>query len=186
MSRTIGFVFAMMVSALAASAQQPGSPSGLDGQRVRAYVGVSIGGTPVAPTVIQGTVVRQTADSLLILDAQNTARSVSMRSLSAIEVSQGKDRKRGAVVGALIGLAAGLVATAMPIDCNDDGRGFDCRDDGSRPTRSQHAASNLLGGVTAGAAFGALLARPRWVRYPVGNHVSVSTGGGQIAVSIGR
>jgi hypothetical protein len=167
MSRTIVLVAGMMLSALALSAQQPAMPSGLDGQQIRAHVTTSIGGGPAIPTVIEGTVVRQTTDSVLIFDARGAARSVAVGSLTAIDVSQGKDRKRGAAVGALVGLALGLVATAFPADCDEEGRGYDCRADGSRPSRAQYAATKIFGGAMVGAAAGALFARPRWVRFQI-------------------
>ena len=138
------------------------------GSRVR----VSAPGTVAGR--LTGVVIARTRDSLTIAPENHQVLTLPVEALRSVEVSRGKDRLAGARRGSIWGAAAGVAMSAtMPIDCDGQGHGIDCTNNGARPSQAVYYGRNALAGAVVGAAIGALLGVERWERFgtPVRPHI---------------
>ena len=126
-----------------------------------------------------GTVVARTADSLTIASDEGVPVQLPLSRLTAVEISRGQSRSKGAMKGMLwgggIGLAAGLISDSGQENCTRD-----CI------LRSEMIGYGLLGGIMWGAGIGAIVQSERWERLdlPVRTALLRTRGGPTVVVSI--
>ena len=148
-----GVLLALLMAAAAPAAAQTGAswvPVISSGTRVRA----TIVDSPRPPLV--GAFGGATADSLRLILTSSTSLSLEARSVAHLDVSEGRERGRWAVIGGLVGgLAGGLIGAAALGDDND--------------TTGLAAFAGFLAGsvlgLPTGAIVGAVYAPERWTRY---------------------
>jgi len=182
MSRSILMFIAMAASAINLQAQS-GSATALQGAKVRIRVATSLGRADGVAS-IEGRFVEQRADSIRLLDRDGAVRTVRGRDVLDLEVSRGKSIGDGAMRGALLGGAIGLlVGLTTSIECTH-GQGIDCLDDGSTPTRGQYNLESTSVFAFAGALLGAFFPIERWehIRPATDVRVGAATSGASLSV----
>ena len=141
---------------------------------VGARVRVSAPDFAAGPVV--ATFLRRSGDTLTLAAQNGRSFQMLLQRISALEVSDGKPRQRGAVRGALIGAPSGLLLRVIenserqycdPGTCTP----YDYVYVRKSPNAGQLAASTLMG-AAMGAGIGALIARERWT--PVGGTPRIS------------
>lgn len=170
MARMTVLVAGMCVLATAAQAQgrllelQPGT-------KVRVTAPPLLGGR------LEAVIGSRSADSLTFVRSGSNSLTLPISALETVQVSRGKSRlagaKRGAIWGAGIGAALGLLAIwgsdTDPSGCVYAGGSF--YDPCSSPTKGGLFAAGLIGGTLWGTGIGALVGRERWETLNVGPRV---------------
>ncbi len=103
---------------------------------------------------LTGTVMSRTADSLSIATENGVPLQLPLSRLTAVEISRGKSRSRGAMKGALWGGGVGLLSGLFS-------------DSGTSASRGEVFAAGVLGGVISGVVIGALVQSESWERLEV-------------------
>ena len=144
-------------------------PTGLTGQNIQDLGrGDRVRVTPSNGPSLEGSFLDLGPRGLSILDASNGQYTVPVSSLRALEMSSGRRRGRGALIGGGVGFVAGLLlGAATSGDCTGD-----CDDPygvggGGLAEANATGMGALLGGVIlggVGAGVGAIFLSPeRWV-----------------------
>ena len=166
------------------TAQSAGVPLRLEGEKIRVLVAVD--GNEASPKLmkVQGTFVQQRGDSIDVLGARGRLWSLPVSRVHGIEISRGRDRWRGAGFGALAGVPVGLLLSMSPPDCNGQGYGIDCLDDGSTPSTAQYVAANVGMSALLGAMIGLAVGVERWEELLARPRPSVVPAAGGIGLRI--
>jgi hypothetical protein len=123
---------------------------------------------------VTGVVVSRTADSLSLATEIGVPIQVPLAGLTAVEISQGRSRTRGAMKGALwgggIGALSGLFSDSGSADAS----------------RGEVFAAGVIGGVIVGAVIGAFVQSEQWERIDLSVRTAVlpTRGGAAAVVSI--
>ncbi|HEY5547225.1 MAG TPA: hypothetical protein VIK50_14325 [Gemmatimonadaceae bacterium] len=166
------------------TAQISGNLLRIEGQKVRMRVAVDTADAFASSIGIQGTVFEQRGDSIQIIEGSGRFWTVPLSRVQSLDVSHGRDRWRGAGVGALAGVALGLLISMEPPLCDGQGNGIDCRRDGTTPSTAQYVGDNIGIGVFVGAIVGAAIGVERWERLMTRPRMSVAPGAGGIGLRL--
>jgi hypothetical protein len=124
-----------------------------------------------------GLVVARSADSLTFAREGAAPRTLSLRSITALELSRGKSHAQGLLRGIAIGGAIGLLLGASGYEAEN------C--DGYVCNRGQAAALGAFGGAIIGATVGAAIGVERWERITLPVRVSaLRSAGGRLSVIV--
>lgn len=141
-------------------AQDNAALKGLEGMRVR--INAAVLAQDRGTMSIQGTVFEVHSDSIYLLQSGGKGVRLPLSRVRTLQVYSGKDRNRGAWLGAFAGAGFGaLLAVSTDIECSN-GYGVDCRNDGSRPTYAAYVWSYASPMAFVGAIFGAIRGIDRW------------------------
>jgi hypothetical protein len=143
------------------AAQSQTSLTGLEGKKVRVSIGFVDKGEAVGSMDLRGTLVAFRGDSIQVLENGGSVTVIPVSRVQSIKVSEGRDRWAGAKIGAIVGAGFGLLMSASPPEC-ENGRGYDCRRDGSTPNTSQWLLLNVGDGMWMGGMIGAIVGTERW------------------------
>lgn len=135
--------------------------TGLEGKKVRLSVTLDGGDGTVGFVDIRGRVFEVRGDSIHVLQDGGQVTRVPFSSVHGLDVSRGRSHLLGAGWGAVWGAGFGLVMSLVPIDC-EDGRGYDCRADGSKPSSASYVWDNVGPGVFLGTIIGAAIGKEHW------------------------
>ncbi len=125
---------------------------------------------------LTGTVVAKTADSLSIATENGVPVQLPLSRLTAVEISQGKSRSKGAMKGALWGGGVSLLLALVPAPAQED-----CTSNCT--SRAGYLAFAVPGFVLTGAAIGAGVQSESWQRLEVPVRTAlIRTRGGPTAV----
>jgi hypothetical protein len=117
----------------------------------------------VAPRFV-GTVLLPPADSLLLASPDGPPVVLRPSQITSLEVSRGRDRRKGALRGLLVGAPVGLaIGTTLP---GNEAGPPECRCV-VRERRLSYAVAGALVGAATGALIGSLVGPERWVRLPL-------------------
>ena len=113
---------------------------------------------------LTGVIIARGADTLTLTRADATPLTMRVSQLSAVEISRGRSRGRGAAHGALWGGGVMAVLGVAFIDrattCSGSGAGASCRE----TTAVESAAYGALSGAMVGGLIGAFVGREHWER----------------------
>jgi hypothetical protein len=157
-------VFASLVAhPLSLSGQTNAVLKGLEGKKVRLTAAVVENDDRAGAIAVQGTVFEIRGDTMHVLQDGGLATHLPLSGVRSLHVYGGRDHGRGAYRGAVAGAGFGLFMSLLSApDCDDDGYGYDCRTDGSKPTFVEYAWSNAGSFAVLGAIFGVIRGTERW------------------------
>ena len=136
---------------------------GIEGMKVRINATILEDDNRAGTIAIQGTVFEIRSDSIYLMQGPGKGVRLPLSSVRTLQVHTGKDHGRGASLGALVGAALGaLLATSTPVECDGNGYGIDCRNDGSKPTYAEYVWSYAGPLAMLGALVGAVKGYDRW------------------------
>ena len=145
------------------SAQGNAVLKGLEGRKVRLTAAVLENDERAGAVAMQGTVFEIRGDSIHLIQDGGMATRLPLSNIRTLKVYNGKDHARGAYRGAVVGAVVGLFVTFLsPPDCDDNGYGYDCRADGSKPTFVAYAWETSGAFALLGSMVGAIRGADRW------------------------
>lgn len=150
--------FLMVIPMPVLEAQGLSSPVRLEGQRVRVRVSSETGRT----LDVDGTIATDRPDTITVIEPSGRIWSVPRANVQQIDINRGRDHVGGALKGAVMGAVFGLLFGMTEIDCDGEGYGYDCKGDGSRPSRVEYAASAVGVFAEFGAMVGGVIGVQTW------------------------